>query len=309
MTGRVTVMVLSTLLGACGRSPSSSTTTVAAPEDAGPPWFGDLDLYLVQGGSVADVDDRTMTNRLFENTGDGSFVDISADSGADLAGYGMGVTAGDYDNDGDVDLYVTNVGPNVLLRNDGRGRFTDVTGSAGVGNRDWGTSTAFFDADRDGDLDLFVLNYVNWSIDNEIDCYNRFGARDYCLPVNYGAPGKAVLYRNDGDGTFTDVTDEAGLSSAVATGLGVATGDFDGDGWPDLFVANDTMPDHLWLNRGDGTFVEAAIVRGVAFDQEGKAKAGMGVAAGDLDLDDDLDVMVCNLRNEMDSLFLNEGEF
>jgi hypothetical protein len=208
-----------------------------------------------------------------------------------------------------VDLYVTNIGPNVLLRNDGNGRFTDVTAEAGVGHDGFGTSAAFLDYDGDGDLDLVALNYLFWSHETERECFNYVGELDYCAPRAYKAPAPDVLYRNNGDGTFTDVTTEAGLGDAVGTGLGVAAGDFNGDALVDIFIANDGMKDRLWINHGDGRFEDRAVLTGCAVDHEGIAKAGMGVATGDLDDDGDLDVMVCNLVRESDSLFRNEGGF
>ncbi|MHC4946643.1 MAG: CRTAC1 family protein [Planctomycetota bacterium] len=267
---------------------------------------GDLDAYLVQTG-VYDAPDAATANRLFRNRGDGTFEDVTAGSGADDAGYGVGVSSGDYDADGDVDLYVTNVGPNVLLRNEGDGRFTDVSAATGTAHPGWGASSAFVDVDHDGDLDLYVCNYVNWSPETELDCYNDAGALDYCQPTNYDAPARDVLYRNEGDGTFTDASDAAGLGASVGTGLGVIAGDFDGDGRIDVFVANDGMRDHLWINRGDGTFTDEALESGCGYDQDGIAKAGMGVTAADVDDDGDLDLLVCNLNTQTDSFFLNEG--
>jgi hypothetical protein len=218
----------------------------------------------------------------------------------------MGCAAADYDNDGHVDLYVTNVGPNTLLKNNGDGTFIDVTERAGVGHPGWGTSTCFLDYDRDGDLDLFVTNYLSWSVASELDCYNHMSGMDYCSPQNYNAPAMDVLYRNNGDGTFTDVTAAAGISADFGTGLGVVAGDFDSNGYLDIFVANDGMKDQLWANRGDGTFVDAALRAGCAVDLDGTEKAGMGVAVADLDDDADLDLIVCNLNQQSDSLYRND---
>ena len=269
---------------------------------------GDLDAYFIQSGSLTKPEARMPGNRLYENVGGGLFEDVTEGSGAEDAGYGMGVACGDYDNDGDVDLYVTNYGPNVMLENRGDGSFRDVTVTAGVGHEAWGSSAGFFDYDRDGDLDLFVVNYVHWTPETELDCYNQMGALDYCGPKNYEAPSMDVLYRNDGGGTFTDVTVEAGIDKAFGNGLGFAFGDFDADGWLDIFVANDGVLDQLWVNQGDGRFLDQALVRGVAVDLEaGVPKAGMGVTTGDIDNDGDLDLMVCNLVDESDSVYRNEG--
>jgi len=269
---------------------------------------GDLDLYLIQSGNIAAPAQSTRPNRLYENTGDGTFRDITSTSGdAATASVGMGATAGDYDNDGDTDIYITNLGANVLLRNDGGGRFSNVTEQAGVAHDGWGTSAAFIDVDRDGDLDLFVCNYLNWSPRVEQDCFNNHGESDYCSPTNYDAPSVDVLYRNNGDGSFTDVTVAAGIDQSAGNGLGIGCADFNGDGWNDIFVANDKTPDHLWINRGDGTFVEEALFAGCAVDLTGSAKAGMGVGVADVDHDADFDLLVCNLHRETDSLFLNEG--
>jgi hypothetical protein len=221
----------------------------------------------------------------------------------------MGVAAGDYDNDGDVDLYVTHLGPNLLLQNDGRGRFRDVTDRAGVGDRSWSTSAAFFDYDGDGDLDLYVANYIRWSESTELSCYSLSGAPDYCSPANYDAPAPDTLYRNDGVGTFTDVSNSAGLRAAFGTGLGVVSGDLDGNGRADLFVANDGMANQLWLNQGAGRFLDRALLLGCALDEDGKAKAGMGVDAVDIDFDDDLDLLVVNLDGESDSFYRNQGRY
>ena len=220
----------------------------------------------------------------------------------------MGVAAGDYDGDGDVDLYVTNVGPNKLLENDGAGSFADVTEHAGVGDAGWGTAALFADFDRDGDLDLYVVNYLHWSVAVERDCYSR-GQPTYCAPTTYDAPAMDRLYRNDGDGRFADVTAEAGLNRYFGNGLGAVAEDFDNDGWVDVFVANDRMRDQLWINQGDLTFVDEASSRGVAVDDNGIAKAGMGVAANDVDHDGNVDLLVVNFEGESDSFYMNDGAY
>lgn len=270
---------------------------------------GYLDVYFVQGGPLTAPPAERPGNQLFRNRADGTFEDRSAGSGADDRGYGVGVATGDSDEDGHVDLYVTNVGPNVLLRGSGAATFQDVTQAAGVGDPGFGSSAAFLDFDRDGDLDLFVANYLVWSPDKERDCFNSLGQRDYCAPATYNAPALAVLYRNEGAGSFTEVSAETGIASTPSTGLGVVCGDFTGDGSSDVFVANDGRVNHLWVNLGGGRFEDQALLLGCAMDQDGFAKAGMGVDAADFDDDGDLDLLVGNLRGESDSLFRNDGAY
>jgi hypothetical protein len=267
---------------------------------------GDLDIYLVQAGHIPDPEAEREPNRMYRNLGDGRFEDVTEASGTGDRGFGEGLATGDYDNDGDVDLYVTNVGPNVLYRNDGKGHFEDVSEAAGVAHPGWGTSAAFFDYDRDGYLDLFLANYLVWSVETEVECQNDLMAVDYCSPIVYNAPALSTLYRNLGDGRFEDVSAAAGISLR-GTGLGVVTGDFNADGLPDVFVANDGMTNRLWINQGDGRFVDEALIFGVAMDTGGEPKAGMGTAAEDVDHDGDLDLIVCNLENETDSFFANEN--
>ena len=268
---------------------------------------GDLDAYLVQSGSLYP-DGSPTGNRLYINRGDGFFDEAPDANGAADTGYGMGVAAGDYDNDGDVDLYVTNVGANVLLRNDGRAGFEDVTEAAGVADPRWSTGAAFLDLDLDGDLDLYVVNYINWSIESEIKCYVG-NVLTYCPPANYNAPAVDRLYRNNGDGTFTDVSAESGVAFRFGNGFGVVSADYDNDGRADVFVANDMMQDILWMNQGGLAFKDEATLRGTAVDEHGIAKAGMGVAAADIDDDADFDVMVVNLEGQTDSFFRNEGTY
>ncbi len=270
---------------------------------------GDLDAYLVQAGSLTESDPSPTRpgNRLFLNEG-GRFVEAPDAHGAADTGYGMGVAAGDYDNDGDIDLYVTNVGPNVLYRNDGAGHFEDVAAAAGVDDPAWSTSATFADFDDDNDLDLFHTNYIHWFIEAEMNCYAG-SVLTYCPPRNYNAPVRDRLYRNNGDGTFTDVSAASGISRVFGNGFGVVGADFNDDGRTDLFIANDQMVDQLWLNRGELKFDEAAALWGSAVDEHGLAKAGMGVAAADVDLDGDPDVMVTNITGQTDSFFRNEGTF
>ena len=267
---------------------------------------GDLDAYLVQSGSLY-ADGPRREDRLYLNQGGGRFA-RSAASVPHLPGYGMGVAAGDYDNDGDVDLYVTALGPNALLRNDGRGVFTEVGLAAGVADPGFGASAGFLDLDQDGDLDLFLVNYIHWSEDAEIECYIA-GTLNYCPPQNYDAAAPDRLFRNDGDGTFTDVSDEAGLNLAFGNGFGIVGADFDGDARTDIYVANDMTVNQLWLNQGGLRLRDAAVRLGVGVDSYGTAKAGMGVASGDLDDDGDVDVLVVNLEGQTDSLFRNQGDW
>jgi len=269
---------------------------------------GDLDLYIVQGNLLDGSPRSELVNRLYENTGDGQFVDRTEGSGAGDARYGIGVTTGDYDNDGDVDLYVTNYGSNSLLRNEGQGRFTDVTQQAGVGGEAFSACASFGDVDLDGDLDLFVSNYLGWTPLTERACYNNQSLRDYCNPMVYEAPVPDVLYINQGDGVFRDVSVESGIASVSGTGLGVVIAPITSDVLPDIFVANDGMPDRLWVNMGDGTFQEQGMTVGCALDDSGKAKAGMGVELVDLDRDGDLDLLVTNLFSETDSFYINQGD-
>lgn len=262
---------------------------------------GRLDLYLVQATGEGG-------NRLFRNLGDLRFEDASRESGTtDDSRFGMGAATGDFDGDGDVDLYISNLGRDTLLRNDGNLRFVDVTEAAGLGDEGFSAGATFFDADGDGDLDLFVTRYVDWSPETELDCRQPSGSLDYCAPSQYDRPSTDLLYRNDGDGSFTDVSSESGIRSSTGTGLGVVFVDVDDDGRQDLFVANDGMPDHLWMNRGGFRFEESAIRAGCDRDLSGLAKAGMGVAVEDVDDDDDWDILVCNLGGETDSLHINEG--
>jgi hypothetical protein len=269
---------------------------------------GWVDIFLVDGGSLVDpaVEGRAR-HRLYRNRGNGTFEDVSARSGIVHGQYGMGACAADYDNDGSVDLYVTNVGPNVLYHNNGNGTFTDVTRAAGVGSASFGASCAFADVDRDGYVDLFVTNYVDARLDNNIFCGDPASRiRTYCHPLNF-APLASVLYHNNGDGTFTDVTREAGIAAHRGNGLGVVAGDYDEDGWPDVFVANDGTPNFLYHNEGRGIFKEVGLLSGVAVASDGKPRAGMGTDFGDYDGDGHLDLFVANHELEMHTLFRNLG--
>jgi hypothetical protein len=266
---------------------------------------GLLDLYLVQSGSLVDPSSGT-GGRLYHNLGGGRFEDVTDASGAGTRGYGMGVAAGDFDNDGHTDLYITNLGRNVLLRNDGHGHFVDVTAKAGV-------ASAGCDQRR---LPRLRRRRVRRSsplpelvMSGEVECFSLTGVPDYCSPASYDLPSASTLFHNNGNGTFTDVSQSAGVLGAVGNGLGVVAGDFDGDGRVDLFVANDRTPNHLWLNQGNGRFRESALAMGCALDQDGVAKSGMGVYAVDADDDGDLDLLVVNLDGESDSFFRNQVRF
>tara|TARA_B100001059_G_scaffold209612_1_gene222659 strand:- start:2821 stop:4518 length:1698 start_codon:yes stop_codon:yes gene_type:complete len=273
---------------------------------------GDLDVYLVQGGdlvpSLNASEGNGHVNRLYRNEGGLVFTDITESSGTGDSGYGQGVATGDYDGDGDTDIYITNVGPNTMLRNEGNGVFTDASISSGTNHPGWGTSCAFADFDHDGDLDLYVTNYIGWSHETELDCSLMSTGRDYCSPRNYDAPARDVLYENLGDGRFADATKKSGIDASMGNGLGVICADFNDDGSMDIFVANDGNRDLLWSNNGNGTFHDIGLLSGCALDDEGRAKAGMGVTANDIDDDGDMDLLVCNLAGESDSLFRNEGD-
>lgn len=269
---------------------------------------GDLDAYLVQGGSLyPDATPAQLANALFENVGEGRFRDATAGSGAEDPRYGMGAACADADGDGDTDILVTNLGRNTLLRNEGGGRFEDATEAAGTVGTGWSTSAAFLDHDRDGALDLFVARYLDWSPEKELVCTDARGQADYCSPKRYKAPARDLLFHNEGGGRFADVSKRSGVWEDPGTGLGVAAGDLDEDGWLDVFVANDAMPNHLWKNYGRGRFANEAMLRGCGVDSGGLPKGGMGTVLADLDGDLDLDVLVVNLSGESDSLYRNEG--
>ncbi len=285
---------------------------------------GDLDAYLVNGSmlgpgkTLADAlfpprgplppRDRLFRNDLVATDGrpEPRFVDVTEASGLDARGYGMGVAVGDYDGDGFQDLYVTNYGPNELWRNLGDGTFADVTEEAGVGDPLWGTSAAFFDADADGDLDLYVVNYVEFDLERNPRCFAPSSRRDYCGPSAF-EPQPDRFYRNLGDGRFEDVTLKALVGYRPGPGLGVVSGEFNGDGRTDFYVANDGAVNQMWLNRGDGTFVDEALFAGTALNRYGRPEASMGVAAGDFDLDGDEDLFMTHLMGESNTLYVNDG--
>ena len=282
---------------------------------------GDLDVYLVQGELLGEgrpllppPADQPPGDRLYRNdlavARDGSrslrFTDVTDEAGIVVRGYGMGVAAGDVDNDGWTDLYLTRFGRNRMLRNQGDGTFTDVTERSGTGDTAWGVPASFLDYDRDGWLDLFVGNYLSYTLEGHTQCYDRAGAPDYCAPET-SRPHPDILYRNRGDGTFEDVTAAAGLGREFGPALGSATADFDNDGWIDLFVANDQRENQLWMNQRDGTFLNRALASGAALGAGGNAKADMGVDAGDFDDDGDEDLYITELSGQGSTLYVNDG--
>ena len=242
---------------------------------------------------------------LYRNNGNGTFSDATKQAGLAVELYGFGVAAADFDNDGRTDIYITALGPNRLFKNAG-GRFVDVTARAGVGDPGFSTSAMWFDYDRDGRLDLFVANYVEWSEDRDLFCTLDGKTKSYCTPESYKGQSSS-LYRNKGDGTFENVTSAAGLHDPTSKALGVALLDYDSDGQPDLFVANDTQPNRLYRNRGNGTFVDVGMTAGVAFNEAGVARAGMGVDAADYDGSGRPSLVIGNFSNEMMALYSNEG--
>ncbi len=270
---------------------------------------GRLDIYLVNGAAVPGTEyEKAPRNALYSNEGDGTFVDATAKAGVGDTGYGMGCAVGDIDNDGDLDLYVTNFGANVLYRNEGDGTFADATTNAGVGDERWGSSSAFADVDRDGFVDLYVGNYHNFSYDNHRVCAEGgSGLQLYCGPEAFDGVAD-VLYRNKGDGTFADITTLSGVASAEGKELGVVFGDVDLDGDPDLYLANDKTLNFLYLNDGSGRFKEDGLLAGTAYNEDGDVEAGMGVDMGDYDNDGDLDLFVTNFQWETNTLYNNLGD-
>lgn len=271
---------------------------------------GHLDIYLVNSGTLSRASESRRhpndMNVLYRNKGDGTFVDTTVEAGLQQNhGYGMGCLAADYDNDGDADLYLTNFGRNQLYRNNGNGTFTDVTSRAGVGDGKWSVSASFGDFNLDGHLDLYVANYLDYQLETAHACFLE-GVHIYCGPHEY--PGaRDTLYQNNGNGTFTDVTSRA-MAHNTGKGLGVLFTDYNNDGYPDIFVANDAVPDFLYQNNKDGTFTDVAITAGVAYNSEGRATASMGIASGDYDNDGVQDLFVTNFSLEINSLFHNDND-
>jgi hypothetical protein len=279
---------------------------------------GRLDIYFTNGarltdpmpnGAVPDKQDAKYWNRLYRQKADGKFEDVTERAGVRGAGYSMGAAAGDYDNDGWTDLYVTGYGSNILYRNRGDGSFEDVTKRAGVGGSGWSTSAGWLDYDRDGRLDLFVARYMEWDFQRgSLYCGDpRPGFRAYCHPDNFKGASN-LLFHQKADGTFEDVSARSKIYDPEGKGLGVAFADFDSDGWTDVFVANDSIRQSLYRNRGDGTFEDVALMAGAGFDENGKTFAGMGVDAADYDSDGHMDVIITALSNETYPLFHNNGD-
>ena len=314
---------VTTVSGITFRHEASKTSVKFLPETMGGgvavlDYDGDgrLDVYFTNG---AAIDDRMTSarapdkreprfwNRLYRQAADGRFVDVTAATGVGGHRYDFGVATGDVDNDGDTDLYVTGYGGNTLYRYGGNGTFTDVSTAAGVAASGWSSSAAFIDYDHDGWLDLFVGRYLGWTWDGNVACPSGDGAgRAYCHPRQF-PPGANLIFRNNRDGTFRDVSRSAGIASHEGKALGVAIDDYDGDGRTDIFVANDSMRQFLFRNVGDGTFSEGALAAGVAFDEDGRSFAGMGTDFGDYDGDGRPDLIVTTLSLERYALFHNDG--
>jgi hypothetical protein len=267
---------------------------------------GRQDILLINGMNLGAGSARKPVMALYHNAGNGKFTDITAKAGLAVPMYGLGVAAADYDNDGRTDIYVTALGPNRLFRNLGGLRFQDVTAKAGVGDPGFSTSAAWLDYDRDGRLDLFVTNYVEWSIEKDLFCTLDGKTKSYCTPESYKGQS-STLYRNRGDGTFENATKRAGLLDPTSKALGIALIDFNNDGWLDLFVANDTQPNRLYENKRNGTFADVGVAAGVAFNEAGVARAGMGVDAADYDESGRQSLVIGNFSNEMMALYTNEG--
>ena len=278
---------------------------------------GLLDIFLLNSGGLNINDDKTVTvdrshprysNRLYRNQGDGTFADVTEKAGvtgAGHSGYGMGVATGDFDNDGFVDLYLTHFGPNVLYRNRGDGTFEDVTATAGVPAGGWSVSAGFVDYDNDGDLDLFVVKYLDWDFSKNIRCGKEIQV--YCSPKRF-QPVSNLLYRNEGDGTFADVSQASGVGRILGKSLGVAFNDYDADGWTDIAVANDSVAQLLFHNKQNGKFSDEALIAGLAYNEDGGSYAGMGIDFNDYNNDGRADVIITNLAKELYALYENDGD-
>ena len=266
------------------------------------------DVFLANGMDWPGHAQKRTTPKLYHNNHDGTFTDVTHKAGLDMEMYGMGVAVGDYDNDGFDDLFITALGQSRLFHNNGNGTFTDVTQKAGLsGSRELSTSAAWVDYDKDGRLDLVVGNYVQWTQETDLYCTLDGKSKSYCTPESYKGTAPR-LWHNRGDGTFEDVTKKAGLAEPTSKTMGIAVLDYDNDGWPDLLLSNDTQPNKLYRNNGNGTFSEKGVIAGVAFSEDGVARAGMGVDAADYDHSGYHSVMITNFSNQMLSLYHNEGK-
>ena len=271
------------------------------------------DIFLVNGMDWPGHGQKHTTAKLYHNNHDGTFTDVTHKAGLDIAMYGVGVAVGDYDNDGYDDLFVTAYGQSHLFHNNGNATFTDVTQKAGLGGiKEFNTSAAWVDYDRDGKLDLVVGNYVQWSPESDLYCTMDGKSKSYCTPESYQGTSVRLWHNNGNDSngnvTFSEVTQKAGLGEPTSKTLGVAVLDYDNDGWPDLLFSNDTQPNKLYRNNGNGTFTEKAVVAGVAFSEDGVARAGMGVDTADYDRTGNTSLMITNFSNQMISLYHNEGK-
>lgn len=277
---------------------------------SGAAWFdadgdGWPDLLLINSKDWTPKGRRSLS-ALYRNNKNGTFTDVTKASGLDVEMFGMGVAVADYDNDGREDVYITALEGDRLFHNEGGWRFKDVTKAAGIANADFGTSAAFLDFDRDGNADLLVANYVQWTAKGDLFCSMDGNTKSYCTPESYkGVPPK--LYRNRGNGTFEDVSKKAGIAEANSKALGIGVFDVNGDGWPDVFLANDTQPNRLYRNNKNGTFTDIAVSAGVAFSEDGVARGAMGVAAADYDESGRAHLAVGNFSNQMLGLYHNEG--
>jgi hypothetical protein len=286
---------------------------------------GDLDVYLIQGAMLGEgkrpeeatfppQEGYPLRDRLYRNdmevADDGTvrlrFTEVTEEAGIEATGYGVGVVTGDYDNDGWIDLFLTNFGGNELWRNRGDGTFEEVIAKAGIDDPRWSAGAAWLDLDRDGWLDLFVGCYLDFSYDNHKICRSASGAQDYCGPQAYGTVTNR-LYRNEGDGTFEDVSRSSGVQAAEGKTLGVVTADFNLDGWIDVYVANDAVPNHMWLNQHDGTLLDDALFGGTAVNMDGQSESSMGVDAADYDNDGDEDLFMTHLIVQTNTLYVNDG--
>lgn len=281
---------------------------------------GDLDIYFGQGNPIDNLPKNEYTFSLYYKSPIGDklyrndstknkikFTDVTKQSKIKAYGYAMGVTTGDIDNDGDIDLYLSNYGQNQLWLNNGDGTFKDITSISHTDDPNWSITASFFDYDKDGFLDLYVVNYVDYNINTPIKCKSYDGALDYCSPQAFSASSDS-LFHNNGNGTFTNISAKSGINMTKQPGLGVVSADFNNDGWPDLYVANDGKPNILWINNKNGKFSNVALQSGVAVNMTGVAEASMGVDAADFDNDDDIDLFMTHLNRQTNTLYVNNGK-